>query len=905
MHILKKRKRLLKLCFLLLSTCVFNFHVCSQQLNQHEFDSILNIESINSFQKITLLKRKLKNSENQQETAKLYYKTAVYCWNKKKQFPWALKEGIYFLKQEQLIRNTLESKKTSLIERNLFNLGLFYKELKDYANAIKYLDELVFYIKTPNKQLAKSYKLKGNIYTNQGDFGRAKNYLNRSRKILKKLGLEKELFKVNNDLLKLLIDKKDNKSFSFYEEISEENKIIKDSFNATFNDKLKFLHNSASILYRNKYYKQSIIAYKKVQKMLLKTNDSSSLSDFYNNFCLPFLKELKQDSAKYYCKKGLRYTNSKNTLGKSALYNNLGDIYLSESKFDKAFSYYDKAIQTISSDNSNEFSTTIYFKDLLDYYLDKLNALITFYEVKQDSRILYEAYELLIKIDSQFDTIYHTSKERISKLFWREEGRDFYINAVKICYRLNKLNEVFYYVEKSKGVLLLENTNNQFAKKLANLSGALIQKEDSLQKRILSFKEQINNTPKASLKDSLFLAKETYFNFLNALENNNINYYRYKTNIPITTIKATKKNLRNDEVAISYILGDNSGYVLVISKNEYEVLPIKQYKELVSLVNEYKKLCLSPIQYKTELNRFKDVSNKLYQILFPKEFEAYFKRYNKYSIVTDGILNTISFDALIPFINEDGSFKYLIEEKEIVYHNSLSLTLLNNTLKTPFFKTQYNFIINNFKDSSFASLTTKKEPFFNDKMFTDKQVSKKNFIKEFKEASSVFISSHAKGTNTIPWIALYDQKLYLNELFFLSSPKNFVVLNACETGVGKLQTGEGSYNLTRGFLNAGAKSVLAAQWQVNEKYNTEILKTFFKALKKGNSKSTSLAIAKRTYLKKHENTNLNSPYYWAVTTITGNDSPLPFNNNYTVLIIVLAILLILFILKYSNKRLNS
>lgn len=905
MHASKKHKRLLKLCFLSLCASVFNFHVCSQQLNQHEFDSILNIESINSFQKITLLKRKLKNSENQQKTAKLYYKTAVYCWNKKKQFSWGLKEGIYFLKQEQLIRNTLESKKTSLIERNLFNLGLFYKELKDYTNAIRYLDELVFYIKTPNKQLAKSYKLKGNIYTNLGDFERANNNLNKAKQIFKKLKLEGQLFKVNNDLLKLLIDKKDKNSFSVYQKISKENeKLITKLPEASFKNKFDFLYNSASILYRYKYYKESIITYKEVQKMLLKTNDSTRLADFYNNFSLPFLKESKQDSAKYYCKKGLRYTNSSSLL-KSALYDNLGDIYLSESKFDKAISYYDKAIQTISSDNSNEFSTTIYFKDLLDYYLDKLNALITFYEVKQDSRILYEAYELLIKIDSQFDTIYHTSKERISKLFWREEGRDFYINAVKICYRLNKLKEVFYYVEKSKGMLLLENTNNQFAKKLANLSGTLIQKEDSLQKRILSFKEQINNTPKAVLKDSLFLAKETYFNFLNALEKNNINYYRYKTSIPITTIKATKKNLRNDEVAISYILGDNSGYVLVISKNEYEVLPIKQYKELVSLVNEYKKLCLSPIQYKTELNRFKDVSNKLYQILFPKEFEAYFKRYNKYSIVTDGILNTISFDALIPFINEEGSFKYLIEEKEIVYHNSLSLTLLNNTLKTPFFKTQYNFIINNFKDSSFTSLTTKKEPFFNDKMFTDKQVSKKNFIKEFKEASSVFISSHAKGTNTIPWIALYDQKLYLNELFFLNSPKNFVVLNACETGVGKLQTGEGSYNLTRGFLNAGAKSVLATQWQVNEKYNTEILKTFFKALKKGNSKSTSLAFAKRAYLKKHENTNLNSPYYWAVTTITGNDSPLPFNNNYTVLIIVFAILLILFILKYSNKRLNS
>ncbi|WP_420552046.1 CHAT domain-containing protein [Tenacibaculum aiptasiae] len=905
MHATKKHKQLLKLCFLCIYVCAFSFQVYSQQFNKEEFDSIVGLKSISTAEKVAVFKEKLKNEKNQQIAAELCYKTVVFFWRERKKSPWILKEGIYFLKKEQSIRNTLDSTKTTLIKRNLFNLGLFYKEIKDYTNAIKYLDEVISHTEKPNKQLAKSYKLKGNIYTNLGDFERAGNYLNRARKIFKKLGLEDRLFRVNNDLLKLLIDKKDQKSFSFYKKLSEENKVIKDSFNATFKDTFDFFYNSASILYRNKHYKQSIITYKEVQKMLLKVDDSTRLSSFYSNFSLPFLKESKPDSAKYYCNEGLKYTNSKNLLGKSALYNNLGDVYLSESKFKKAFYYYDKAIQTISPNSSDEFPTTIYFKELLGYHLDKLNALITFYEEKQNTHILQEAYELLTKIDSQFDTINYTSKERISKLFWREEGRDFYLNAVKICYRLKKLKEVFYYIEKSKGILLLENTNNQFAKKLANLSDFLIEKEDSLKKRILHFNEQINRTQKAAFKDSLFLTKEKYFTFLNTLERNNINYYRYKTSIPITTIKAAKKNLRNDELAISYILGKDSGFILVLSKNKYKVLPLKNYSELVSLAKRYKKLCLSPIQYKEELSTFKNISNKLYQILFPKEIASYFKHYNKYSIVTDGVLNNISFDALIPFINKDGGFKYLIEEKELVYHNSLSLTLLNNSLQTPFFKRQYNFIVNKFKNNSFTSLTVKKEPFFNDKMFVNEEVSKENFIKEFKKASSIFISSHADGKNQIPWIALYDQKLYLNELFFLNSPKNFVVLNACETGMGRLQTGEGNFNLTRGFLNAGAKSVLSTQWQVNEKYNTEILKNFLKALKSGNPKSTSLAIAKRKYLKKYKNTNLNSPYYWAVTTITGNDCPLPHNKNYTMFVVVLvALLLILYVLKYSKKRLK-
>ena len=114
------------------------------------------------------------------------------------------RRDLFFKKKKQSIRNALDSTKTVLIKRNLFNLGLFYKELKDYTNAINYLDELISYIQIPDIQLAKSYKLKGNIYTNLGDFERASNYLNRARKIFKKLGLEDRLFRVNNDLLKLI-----------------------------------------------------------------------------------------------------------------------------------------------------------------------------------------------------------------------------------------------------------------------------------------------------------------------------------------------------------------------------------------------------------------------------------------------------------------------------------------------------------------------------------------------------------------------------------------------------------------------------------------------------------------------------------------------------------------------------
>ncbi len=60
-----------------------------------------------------------------------------------------------------------------------------------------------------------------------------------------------------------------------------------------------------------------------------------------------------------------------------------------------------------------------------------------------------------------------------------------------------------------------------------------------------------------------------------------------------------------------------------------------------------------------------------------------------------------------------------------------------------------------------------------------------------------------------------DGRLEVREIFGMDLKANLVVLSGCETGLGKLSTGDESVGLTRAFIYAGTPSVVASLWKVD------------------------------------------------------------------------------------------
>jgi CHAT domain-containing protein len=109
--------------------------------------------------------------------------------------------------------------------------------------------------------------------------------------------------------------------------------------------------------------------------------------------------------------------------------------------------------------------------------------------------------------------------------------------------------------------------------------------------------------------------------------------------------------------------------------------------------------------------------------------------------------------------------------------------------------------------------------------------------------------------------------LDLQDIYNLNLPVDLVVLSACETGLGKQISSEGLLGLTRGFMYAGARAVVASLWKVDDVATAELMRRFYKAMLRDGLRPA--AALRRAQMELRHERRWRPPYFWAPFVLQG------------------------------------
>lgn len=111
-----------------------------------------------------------------------------------------------------------------------------------------------------------------------------------------------------------------------------------------------------------------------------------------------------------------------------------------------------------------------------------------------------------------------------------------------------------------------------------------------------------------------------------------------------------------------------------------------------------------------------------------------------------------------------------------------------------------------------------------------------------------------------------DGEVRLDDLLKLELDAELVVLSACETALGEYIAGEGLVGLTRGFLQAGARRVIASLWKVDDRATAALMAHLYAGLAKGDPPAAALRAAQDAL---RASARWSAPEHWAGFVVHG------------------------------------
>lgn len=573
------------------------------------------------------------------------------------------------------------------------------------------------------------------------------------------------------------------------------------------------------------------------------------------------------------------------------IYIAMGRVHLSLAQTDSALVYYDKALKAVFPIKTGvglnrlpDERQLFHENTIMEAFDAASEAYVQQYNTAKDTALLQKSLQcvrLAFKVEELLRRFYIYDNSKYSDGYESKSRSEQGIQTCRMLWAATKekkwLNEAFLFAEKSRANVL----RDKMKENLLFSSGAdssIIAARQTWYK-INSIEDELqhlkNDTAETARVQTLTKEKEKLEAEF-ARNKNQVNNLLQKN-----THSAKKQDddfsglqqrmLNSNDAVIEYFAGDSLLYRFVWQKGKEDVelvtLPLHTADSLVRALLPY---LTEREKYNTNPDGYPALATQLYQLIFPA-LTVQAEKIEEVVVIPDGILQSLPFEALM---TNTAKPEFLLNRFRIKSAFSCTSYLQQLDMPAGTFEMEA-MAFAPFMENSVRMLPvlrqSKTETDALGKMSSTTQVianknaTEKKFMDLAGKGQILHIASHAfaSGSDSAqPRIEFADSSLSLGKIYALQLNTKLVVLSACQTGIGRLETAEGALSLARGFYYAGARNVINSLWEVDDESAGFIFQRFYHHLKKNGNISQSLALARREYIAQAK-PEKQSPYYWA------------------------------------------
>jgi CHAT domain-containing protein len=403
-----------------------------------------------------------------------------------------------------------------------------------------------------------------------------------------------------------------------------------------------------------------------------------------------------------------------------------------------------------------------------------------------------------------------------------------------------KPEEAFNYSERARSRVFLDVLGSRV--QLSRVKSGVLEEERALQERIAGLKASLTSEgdeehgiiDRGILATELREAEKAYATFLEKVRKQDREQASLITVDPLT-LSEVQQLLDPGTTLIEYFVNERDIFIWVVEKEKLQFHRVALAKE--DLGKSVKSLRESIFSL-GEKNKFDEASALLHKQLIEPLLPRITGK--ELIIVPHDVLHYLPFHALV---GSDG--RYLIEKYPLYYLSSASLLQFVKEKRKAGGEKVLAFgnpdLGDPEKNLQFAELEAKevKAAYPESSVYIRKEATEEKSKAFSANRDILHFATHAELNENDPLSSAVllakegkeDGRLEVREIFGMDLKANLVVLSGCETGLGKLSTGDELVGLTRAFIYAGTPSVVASLWSVDDSSTAHLMASFYRNLK--------------------------------------------------------------------------